>query len=55
MIMFTILLGLLIAIAVIALIAAIVGGAGLLVVFGDAIVFGLIMWLFIRVFKKKKK
>ena len=55
MILFTILLILFAVIAAIALIAAIIGGAGLLVLFGDAAVFGLIVWLFVKVFKKKKK
>ena len=55
MILFTILLILIIAIAVISLIAAIIAGVSFVAVFGDAIVFGLIVWLIIKIFKKKKK
>ena len=55
MILFTILLSVVIAIAVIALIAAIIAGGSLLAVFGDVIVFSLIVWLIIKIFKKKEK
>lgn len=55
MILFTILLSLIIAIAVVALIAALIAGGSLIAVFGDVIVFGLIVWLIIKIFKKKKK
>ena len=55
MILFTILLSVVIAIAVIALIAAIIAGGSLLTVFGDVIIFGLIVWLIIKIFKKKEK
>lgn len=55
MILFTILLSLIIAIAVIALITAIIAGGSFIVVFGDLIVFGLIVWLIIKIFRQKKK
>lgn len=54
MVLFIILLSLLIAIGVITLVAAIIGGASFFVLFGDVIVFGLIMWGLIKVFRKKK-
>lgn len=34
--------------------AAIVGGAGLLVAFGDVIVFGLILWAIIRLIRRRR-
>ena len=55
MILFTILLSVIITIAIIALIAAIVAGGSLFMVFGDVIVFGLIIWLIIKIFRRKKK
>ena len=55
MILFTILLTLIIVIAVIALIAALIAGVSFVAVFGDAIVFGLIVWLIIKIFKKKNE
>ena len=55
MVLFIILLSVLIAIGVIALATAIIGGASVLVLFGDVIVFGLIMWALFKVFKKKKR
>ena len=55
MILFTILMSVVIAIVVIALIAAIIAGGSLLAVFGDVIIFGLIVWLIIKIFKKKEK
>lgn len=54
MILFTILLALIGGITVISLIAALVAGAGFIVVFGDLIVFGLIVWLIIKIFRRKK-
>lgn len=54
MILFTILLGTLIVFAIAALISAIIGGISLAVAFGDIIVFGLIVWLVIKIFRKKK-
>lgn len=53
-ILFTILLSTVIAIAVITLISAIIAGLGFAAVFGDVIVFGLIVWLIIKIFRKKK-
>lgn len=47
MILFTILLSV--------VIAAIIAGGSLLAVFGDVIIFGLIVWLIIKIFKKKEK
>lgn len=55
MILFTIILSLIITIAVVALIAAIIAGGSLIMVFGDLIVFGLIVWLIIKIFRRKKK
>lgn len=55
MILFTILLVALIAIAVLTLISAIIAGGSLIAVFGDLIVFGLIVWLIIKIFNRKKK
>lgn len=54
MILFTILLGIITAIAIIAVITAIAAGAGFIAVFGDVIVFGLIIWLIIKIFRRKK-
>ena len=55
MILFTIMLGVIITIAVIGLLAAIIAGGSLIAVFGDVIVFGLIVWLIIKIFRRKKK
>lgn len=55
MILFTILLSVIITIAVIGLLAAIIAGGSLIAVFGDVIVFGLIVWLIIKIFRRKKK
>ena len=55
MILFTILLALLVVIAVITLVITIIAGGSILVIFGDAIVFGLIVWGFVELFRKKKK
>ena len=54
MIIFTILLITIIAAAVIGLVCAIISGAGLIVAFGDVIVFGLIIWLIIKIIRRKK-
>ena len=53
MILFTILLSIIIAIAVIATIVILIAGGGLFAVFGDLIVFGLIVWLIVKIFRKK--
>lgn len=55
MILFIILLSVIIAIAITALIAAIIAGGSLFIVFGDVIVFSLIIWLIIKIFRRKKK
>lgn len=55
MIIFTVLLIAAIALAIIGLVFTIVGGASLIVTFGDVIVFGLIIWLIIKIFRRKKK
>lgn len=54
MILFTILLVTFIVFAIAALISAIIGGISLAVAFGDIIVFGLIVWLIVKIFRKKK-
>lgn len=53
MILFTILLVALIAIAVVGLVAAIIASTSIFAVFGDLIVFGLIVWLIIKIFTRK--
>ena len=55
MILFTILLATLIAVAVITLISAVITGGSLILVFGDIIVFGLIVWLIVKIFNRNKK
>lgn len=55
MITFIILLVALIAIAVIGLFAAIAAGNWFIIVFGDFIVFGLIVWLIITIVKRLRK
>ena len=55
MITFIILLSLVVSLAVAALVSAIVAGIGFAAVFGDLIVFGLIIWLIIKIFRKKKE
>lgn len=54
MIIFTILAIALLAALVVAAIALLLGGTGFIIVFGDLLVFGLIVWLLIRVFKRRK-
>lgn len=54
MITLTILLTLIIAIAIAVLIGAIISGVGLIAVFGDVIVFGLIVWWVIKILRRKK-
>lgn len=51
MITFTILLALVVAIASIVLTL----GAGVFAIFGDLIVFGLIIWLLVKLFRRNKK
>ena len=55
MITFIILLSLVVSLAVAALVSAIVAGIGFTAVFGGLIVFGLIIWLIIKIFRKKKE
>lgn len=55
MITFIILLSLVVSLAVAALVSAIVAGIGFTAVFGDLIAFGLIIWLIIKIFRKKKE
>ena len=55
MTLFIILLSAITAIAITALISAIIDVGGLFVVFGDVIAFSLIIWLIIKIFRRKKK
>lgn len=55
MILFTIVLFTLLAGALVALISALVAGAGFLVVFGDLAVFAVLVWLIVKLFTRKKK
>lgn len=54
MITFTVLLIALLIFAVAATLAVLAGGAGLLLVFGDIIVAGLIVWLIVHLFRRWK-
>lgn len=54
MILFIILLTLIAAATVIALTYAIAAGLSFIAVFGDLIVFSLIVWLIVKIFRKKK-
>lgn len=54
MITLSILLIAIVAIAIIAAIIALVGGAGVIVAFGDLIVCGLIIWLLVKLFRRRK-
>ena len=55
MVLFTIVLGLIIVAAVLTLGTALITSGSLLLVFGDVIVFGLIVAAIIKLFRKKKK
>jgi hypothetical protein len=55
MITFVILLIALIAVAVVGLFASIAAGNWFIIVFGDFIVFGLIVWLIVTMVKRLKK
>lgn len=55
MITFVILLIALIAIAVIGLFAAIAAGNWFIIIFGDFVVFGLIVWLIVTMVKRLRK
>lgn len=54
MIIFTVLLSVLLAVAIVATIIALAAGVGFVAVFGDLIVFGLIVALIVKLFKRKK-
>lgn len=54
MILFTILLSLAIIVATIAAVVSIIAGGSLVVIFGDIIAFGVILWLIVKIFRKKK-
>ena len=53
MILATILLSILIAVVAIATIISVIVGGSFMVVFGDLIVFGILVWLIIQLFPKK--
>lgn len=55
MILLTILLAVIVAIAVIGFIVAISAAGSFIAAFGDLILFGLIVWLIIKFFRRKKK
>ena len=55
MILFTIVLIALLVLAAGTIAAILLGGAGVLVAFGDAIIFGLIICIIIKLFRRKKK
>lgn len=54
MVLFTIILIALLVLAAGTIAAILLGGAGVLVAFGDAIIFGLIIFILIKLFKKRK-
>lgn len=54
MITFTILLITLLAFLIISAICIIAGGAGIILLLGDLIICGAIIWLIIRLFRRKK-
>lgn len=54
MITFIILFVSLLALAIMIAASLLLGGAGILVVFGDAVVCALILWAIIRLFRRKK-
>ena len=54
MIMFTILLITLLALAITSALCIVAGGAGLLLVFGDLIICVGIIWLIVRLFRRRK-
>jgi hypothetical protein len=55
MITLTILLTILLIVATIVAAIALACGAGFVVLFGDLIVCGLIIWLFVKLFKRRKR
>ena len=54
MITLTILLTILLSVAIVVASIALACGAGFIVAFGDLIVCGLIIWLFVKLFRRKK-
>lgn len=54
MILFTILLALVIIAAVATIFCTVAAGLSFITVFSDLIVFGLIVWLIVKIFRKKK-
>lgn len=54
MITFTLLLIALIVVAIISIISIIIGGAGFIALFGDVIICGLIIWLLVKLFRRRK-
>ena len=55
MILFIILLSILLAISMISAICLIIGAGSVILVFGDVIVFVLILWIIVKLFTLKKK
>ena len=54
MVILTILLALLLAVAIIVSVVLLAGGIGVIAAFGDIIIFALIIWLLVKLFKRKK-
>ena len=54
MIMFTLILITLLLATIVSAIALLLGGVGIFAVFGDVIVFGLIVYALIRIFRRRK-
>lgn len=54
MIMFTILLIAALVLAAMSVVALLLGGAGVVLVFGDVIAFALIVWAIVRLIRRKK-
>lgn len=54
MVILTILLAILLVVAIIAVITLLAGGISLFVAFGDIIVFVLIIWLLVKLFRRKR-
>ena len=54
MITLTILLTILLSVAIVVASIALACGAGFIAAFGDLIVFGLILWLLVKLFRRKK-
>lgn len=54
MIMFTILLIAALVLAAMSVVTLLLGGAGIVLVFGDLIAFALIVWVIVRLFRRKR-